>query len=293
MNPMVIGIAGASCTGKSTLARHLARIFSLSDANILDMDGYHIHTRRQRLSLLEYPDDPAANDFDQLFKHLVLLKKGQYVNVPRYDHRTGEFRSPHNLGAHYVLIIEGLHAAMINELSQASLVDISIFIDPQKDLRDAWKVKRDVTIRRYPFRQAVDQIGKREPIVREVILPQRDKADIRIAISSMRDGSPDSYEVWLNSIFLARRIKTTQVSKLLKNYCSFETNNILDKYNHLRISSVKVKPILTNIEKFHTVKSAYAQEWLSRHEGTDHPRTRMFLYISVILWALLICKSRR
>jgi len=180
---LLLGIAGASSSGKSTLIRHLSKYFSQDDISVFDMDGFHIHTRKEREKLNEYPEDVNANNFSQLISALKSVKMGHQVIVPTYDHRVGLFGQPMKFQPTKLTFVEGLHAGKINDFSQENLIDFSIFIYPDDQLRKEWKIKRDINERGYAYSNAVKQVSDRDAYVKKCVLPQVDTAEILLLIT--------------------------------------------------------------------------------------------------------------
>ncbi|MHA1279704.1 MAG: hypothetical protein ACTSQ8_21075 [Candidatus Helarchaeota archaeon] len=167
-----VSITGASSSGKSTLLNGLSNILGRDNVTHVDMDGYHFHTREERLALNEFPDEPKANDFNKLIADLKALSSGNSILMPTYNHTHGEFGKPIIIYPQKYIIVEGLHAILINTIAEKKMIDFSIFIYPDEDLRRSWKIKRDVNKRGYSFAIALEQIYKRENYVNKYINPQ-------------------------------------------------------------------------------------------------------------------------
>jgi uridine kinase len=175
---LIIGIAGASSSGKSRLISQLMKNFTDETVAIIDMDGFHIHDRKERELLDEFPEDEKANNFDKLFLAIEALKSGQHVVIPTYDHKKGGWSDPKVIFPAPIVFVEGLHAGSINKISGKNLIDFTIFTYPDEDLRVDWKLKRDVIQRGYSREEAIKQIKEREIFVEKFILPQVDLVEI-------------------------------------------------------------------------------------------------------------------
>ncbi len=194
----VIGVSGASGSGKSTFLRSM--FFYLKNVySYLDLDGYHKHTRKERKSRNEYPDQIKANDFNRIINDVKELSNWKTVSAPKYNHRKGVFSKPKKIEPNDILFIEGLHAGMINQISGEKLIDLSIFIYPEEDLRKSMKVRRDVWRRGYSYSEVIDQIEKRNPLVEQFILPQIDFSDIIVRM--YRESGHISYAVLTSQKF--------------------------------------------------------------------------------------------
>jgi phosphoribulokinase len=197
---VVIGIAGASASGKTTVLRSLTTLVGRGNAAHLDLDGYHLHSREERQLLCEYPEDPSANDLCRAGRDLEHLLGGRTVSMPVYDHKAGAFTRPKVLSPRPILFVEGLHAGLLNGRARRQLVDYTVFVNPREDLRLAWKVNRDVNDRGYSYADATGQIALREPYVRKYVRPQRDSASV-VALVEMTSSRTQSHRVFVTPRF--------------------------------------------------------------------------------------------
>jgi len=250
---LTIAIAGASASGKTKMI--LALLDYLKGKNIqhLDMDGYHLHTREERVLLGEYPDEIKANNFDKLISDLRSLKSGKSILMPIYDHNNGIFGKPILKEPKEIIVVEGLHATLINELANQELIDFSIFINPDEDLRKAWKVKRDVTDRYYSYLVAIHQIRERERFVAEQILPQIHISDSIIQIGQVSNHSlchkflitrdfciseNDKYDAFENNFLSCFHVKETRFQNRMYYEIECKHENLNLKTNVVNCSSI-------------------------------------------------------
>ena len=146
-NILVIGIAGGTGSGKTTLMKNIIGRFS-EDVTVLSHDNYYKRhddlTYEQRCQL-NY-DEPAALETDLMAIHLDQLRHGQAIDCPVYDF-TVHNRS--NETVHIVpkkvIIVEGILIFENEELR--NLMDIRIFVDTDADVRLCRRIKRDVNKR--------------------------------------------------------------------------------------------------------------------------------------------------
>lgn len=89
--PIILGIVGDSAAGKSTLSRGIARILGHEQVSVLCTDDYHRYNRQQRKELTITPLNPAYNYLDMMAQHLRLLRAGDPILKPHYDHKPGDF----------------------------------------------------------------------------------------------------------------------------------------------------------------------------------------------------------
>ena len=144
---LVIGIAGGTGSGKTTLMNNLIRTFE-GDVTILSHDNYykrHDELTYEQRCLLNY-DEPAALETDLMARHLDQLRRGEAIDCPVYDF-TQHNRSDETvrLVPKKVIIVEGI---LIFENQQLrDLMDIRIFVDTDADVRLCRRIKRDVNKR--------------------------------------------------------------------------------------------------------------------------------------------------
>jgi len=183
--PIVLGVVGDSGAGKTTLTRGLVRVLGPEHAVCLNADDYHRFDRRQRAELGVTPLDPDANHLDILTQHLVLLRRGNPVLKPVYDHRHGTLEAPVYLRPARFVFVEGLLGYHTETLRTAH--DVRVFLDPPEDLRRAWKLKRDCTRRNYTTDEVLAELDRRERDAERFIRPQREHADILVSFRAGED----------------------------------------------------------------------------------------------------------
>jgi len=148
------------------------------------MDDYHSLDRKQRSELGITPLHPGANHLDLLADHLEALRRCETVQKPVYDHSSGEIRGTVPFGPAPVIIVEGLHPFYTERLRNA--IDIKIFVDPSREVKRLWKVRRDVGERGYNPEQVMAEILQREPDYKLYIDIQKIYAEIVVKIQESR-----------------------------------------------------------------------------------------------------------
>ena len=143
-NILVIGIAGGTGSGKTTLMNNLIEKFS-RDVTILSHDNYYKRhddlTYEQRCKL-NY-DEPAALETDLMAVHLDKLRHGQAIDCPVYDFtRHNRSEETIHIVPKKVIIVEGILIFENKELRD--LMDIRIFVDTDSDVRLCRRILRDV-----------------------------------------------------------------------------------------------------------------------------------------------------
>lgn len=237
MKNITMAVAGASASGKTRFINAVLVCFNENIVSHLDMDGYHLHSREEREKLDEYPDELKANDFVKLSRDIAQLLEGKNILMPVYDHKRGYFAEPKLIEPKPFLFIEGLHAGLINQISNISLFDYSIYLKPDEDIRRAWKVKRDVEDRQYTYQSAIKQIENRRPFVKKYVLPQSDLSDFQLSTKRKKHGGFE-YCIIASDRFIQNERKQRPTD--------FETDFFFDFYKHK--NWYVIKPNL-NIDK--------------------------------------------
>ena len=177
--PIILGIVGDSAAGKSTLSRGIAQILGAERVSVLCTDDYHRYNRQQRKEMGITPLNPACNYLDMMAQHLRLLRAGEAILKPRYDHKLGDFGPPQYIVPRPFLIVEGLLGFYWQEMRNA--YSVRVYLNPPEELRRRWKVRRDSTQRGYSEQEVLRELDTREPDSAAFIRPQRRHADIEVS----------------------------------------------------------------------------------------------------------------
>lgn len=182
MRPLVIGVAGGTGSGKSTIAAKIVEGLPVGTVAVLDHDSYY----RDRSDLsqsareqLNY-DHPDALETSLLVQHLRSLRAGQAIDMPVYDFK-GHARLPlrrHVEPAPFI-IVEGILLFVEHELRE--LLDIKLFVDTDADIRVLRRVRRDLEHRGRSFQSVREQYYKSvRPMHLQFVEPSKRWADIII-----------------------------------------------------------------------------------------------------------------
>ncbi|HTJ26557.1 MAG TPA: phosphoribulokinase [Candidatus Limnocylindria bacterium] len=182
--PIMVAVGGDSGTGKSTLCKGLDAIFGAGRIVEICLDDYHSLDRAQRKAVGLTALDPRANNFAAMEDDLARLAEGETITKPVYDHRDGTFAAPETVAPREIVIVQGLFPLYTRALR--ALFDVSVWLDPQADLKVAWKVQRDCTQRGYREDEVRAEIAKRQPDIDEHIAPQERHADLCVRFSRQR-----------------------------------------------------------------------------------------------------------
>lgn len=144
--PIMIGIAGGSASGKSSIAQELYDCFKdRHTIEIIKLDDYYkdqSHLPMAKRVLTNY-DHPLAFDMDLLINHLDTLKQRKSIQKPTYDFEQHN-RSPfvETVGACDVFVLEGLF--VLNEPRIRERCDILVYVDTDADIRFIRRLRRDI-----------------------------------------------------------------------------------------------------------------------------------------------------
>ena len=145
MDTILIGIAGGTGSGKTTLADKLVESFGRDEVSILRHDNYykrHDDIPFEERAKLNY-DHPDAFDTDLLCQHILELKAGTSIEMPVYDYAMHN-RSDKTILVHPapVIVLEGI--LLFVEKDLCDLMDIKVFVDTDADVRILRRILRDV-----------------------------------------------------------------------------------------------------------------------------------------------------
>ena len=176
---LVIGIAGGTGSGKTTLMNNIMSHFQ-DCVSVLSHDNYY--KRQDHLSFEERCrtnyDEPAAFDTGLMAYHLEQLRRGVAVDCPVYDF-TRHNRSDETIHIvpRKVIIVEGILIFENEDLR--NLMDIRIFVDTDADVRLCRRIKRDVTKRGRTLESVLEQYQSTvKPMHEQYVEPSRKYADI-------------------------------------------------------------------------------------------------------------------
>ena len=177
---LVIGIAGGTGSGKTTVVNKILQQLNAEGVNVLSQDNYY-HDN-QHLSLTEREalnyDHPKSIDFDLLIEHVRKLKRGESIEQPIYSFvthsRTGDFVTvePKN-----VLIVEGILVLTNKELLRE--FNLKVFVHADSDERLIRRIRRDTQERGRDLSEVLHRYQTTlKPMHQEFIEPSKNDADL-------------------------------------------------------------------------------------------------------------------
>jgi uridine kinase len=177
---LVIGIAGGTGSGKTTVAQKITQNLQKEDVLLLSQDSYYKDSsdvpveERQNINF----DHPDAFDWDLLNKHINILLHGKSIEMPTYSFITSTRQSETiHIEPHEVIIIEGIMALWNKKLRD--MMDIKIYVDTDSDERLIRVIRRDVLERGRTAEAVMNRyIRVLKPMHLEFIEPCKRYADL-------------------------------------------------------------------------------------------------------------------
>ena len=180
--PIVIGVAGASGSGKSSVSKRILEIFSEMSILVLQQDFYYkdqTHLPFEERLKTNY-DHPLAFDNNLFIEHLEKLMKGETIDKPVYDfaNHTRSTETIHQ-EPRDVIIVEGI--LILDDKRVRNLLDIKIYVDTDSDICLARRILRDINERGRTVDSVINQyVEVVKPMFHQFVEPTKRYADIII-----------------------------------------------------------------------------------------------------------------
>ena len=198
----VIGVAGGSGSGKTTVVRRIVDSLGPDQVTLLDHDRYYRDRNDLRLeerAALNY-DHPDALETDLMVAHVRALKAGRAVDVPQYDFtRHARLSEIETFQPRRALIVEGI--LVFTDAALRELMDIKVFVDTDSDTRFIRRLQRDVAQRGRTMESVIDQYQHTvKPMHLEFVEPSKRYADVIIPLGGHNTVAVDLLLTMLRSI---------------------------------------------------------------------------------------------
>jgi uridine kinase len=206
---ILIGISGASGSGKTLVAKNIFKRLGSDKVVILQEDSYY-----KDLSNIPFDDrkgrnfdHPDAFDHQLLSMHIRELLNGKTIEHPIYDYSTHSRKSETKIiGPHHIIVLEGI--LILNEPFLRDLMDIKIFIDTAPDICFIRRLKRDIEERGREVNSIINQyIETVRPMYFQFIEPSKRYADIIIPQGGKNTVAIDLITTKIKSLLLELGVK--------------------------------------------------------------------------------------
>jgi len=182
MSVFVLGVAGGSGSGKTTVAEKVVEGLPAGASALIDHDSYYrdrSHLPREQRAAINY-DHPDAIETELLVEHLGQLRAGRAVEIPRYDFREHARRSDtRRVEPAPVIIVEGI--LVLAEERLRAVIDLKLFVDTDADIRLMRRMRRDIEQRDRTFDQVHEQyFSTVRPMHVQFVEPSKRFADLII-----------------------------------------------------------------------------------------------------------------
>jgi uridine kinase len=178
--PIVIGVAGGSGSGKTTVVREICRGIGTDDVTVIHHDSYYAdnaHLPFEERAVINY-DHPDALETELLVEHLRDLRAGEAVDVPVYDFSQHlRLQETERAEPRSVIIVDGILILWQHEMRE--LMDVKVFVDTDADVRFIRRLQRDIHQRGRSLESVIQQYTSTvRPMHLEFVEPSKRYADI-------------------------------------------------------------------------------------------------------------------
>ena len=212
MGALVVGIAGGTGSGKTTVAKTIAAALPARGVAMIEYDSYY--RDRPDLSAEAAPllnfDHPDALETELLVEHLGQLKAGRAVDVPIYDFKTHSRRvDSRRVEPAPVVIVEGILVFVDPRVRER--LDMKIFVDTDPDIRVFRRIRRDMEQRGRTFEAIREQYYKTvRPMHLQFVEPSKRWADLIIPEGGNNKVALDLIIAKLESVLAAHDAATAK-----------------------------------------------------------------------------------
>lgn len=182
MNSIIIGVAGGSGSGKTTVVNQIIKAIGKQQIVVIQHDSYYRNL--EHLSFEERTkqnfDHPSALETELMIRHLEALKNGYQVEIPIYDF-TKHIRKDEKrlVQPKKIILVDGI--LIFNEQQLRELMDIKLYVDTDDDIRLLRRIRRDIIERDRSLEGVLKQYEEHvRPMHLEFVEPSKRYADIII-----------------------------------------------------------------------------------------------------------------
>lgn len=181
MKPLILGVAGGSGSGKSTVAQKVAEALGEASVAFLEMDAYYRDFSHLSCHDLHHSvnwDHLDALDLTLLASHLEALANGEAVDVPVYEFATHSRSSRvRRVEPADVVVVDGV--LLLADARLRALCDVKVFVDADPDIRLIRRIRRDMATRGRSLDSVLDQyLSTVQPMHMQFVEPSKRYADV-------------------------------------------------------------------------------------------------------------------
>jgi len=182
MDPLIVGVAGGSGSGKTTVVKRIIEAFDEENILLLQHDFYYrdlSHLKLQERQKLNF-DHPSSLETELLIRHIEALIQGYPVELPQYDFaKHTRKKETIKVTPRKVILIDGI--LIFSEPELRTLMDVKIFVDTDDDIRLLRRLQRDLEERERSLESVLEQYQKHvRPMHLKFVEPSKRYADIII-----------------------------------------------------------------------------------------------------------------
>lgn len=182
MEPVVIGVAGGTGSGKTTVAQAILKRAGTQQISLIQHDAYYKDLSDLPLAqraMMNF-DHPDALDNELLIAHLKELKAGRAIEMPVYDFTTHtRTEQTRRVEPHRIILVEGILIFADEVLRR--LMDVKIYVDTDSDIRFIRRLQRDIAERGRTMESVIQQyLSTVRPMHQEFVEPSKRYADVII-----------------------------------------------------------------------------------------------------------------
>ncbi|MCF7885248.1 MAG: uridine kinase [Candidatus Marinimicrobia bacterium] len=199
---ILIGIAGGTASGKTSLAKNISKNFNEDNVCIIEQDSYYFDVGHMPQDMLHHHnfDHPDSYDFELMIKQLKRLLDGGVVNIPIYDYTT-HTRSDktREITGHKIIILEGILTLVDKRLRD--LMDIKVYVEAPDDIRFIRRLQRDIEKRGRSVNSVIEQyLETVRPMHQQFIETSKKYADLIIPQGGHNKVAIDLLTTKINSL---------------------------------------------------------------------------------------------
>jgi len=206
VTPIIIGIAGGTGSGKTTVANVILERVGAGRIALLAHDAYYRDLRdlpRGQREMINF-DHPDSLETELLVRHLEALRRGEAIEVPIYDFTThARTNLTRRVEAQLVILVEGILVFAERDLRQ--LFDVKIFVDTDPDVRFIRRLQRDLEERGRTVASVIQQYQMTvRPMHLEFVEPSKRYADVIIPEGGLNTVAMDMVVARMQTLLAAR-----------------------------------------------------------------------------------------